>query len=263
MDERGLAPLGFHIPNNREYEMLLLNLGLSNHGNLENKHNVATKLKSTSNLWTTIMDKYNETSTNSSGFSALPSGLRYSEGGFNNINEEGHWWTSTNIWHSSYNQTNLQKIKPSQLSIDDWVSGVGAGSFDAGTGLSVRCIKGEINTTTKIPIIENEFLELDKDGKPREGTYTFGDLVTKTFINGIENGVRIYDDGWGVIILKQTYKDGVLNGESSEYNKHGFLIEVGNYNNGKKVGIWTKYKCCHDYGNEKLEIESTENFDGN
>jgi uncharacterized protein (TIGR02145 family) len=163
MDERGLAPLGFHIPNNLEYDTFLLNLGLSHHADSDEQHNIASMLKSTSNLWSPIGDRNNETSTNSSGFSALPSGLRYEFGSFNDINEEGHWWTSENIWHSSYNQVKSNKMNPSDLSIDYWVSGVGAGSFDAGTGLAVRCIKGEINRTTKIPIIEEDSTDSSED----------------------------------------------------------------------------------------------------
>jgi uncharacterized protein (TIGR02145 family) len=269
MDERGLAPLGFHIPINLEYDMFLSNLGLSRHGNQENKHNVASILKSTSKLWSPIGDRSNGTSTNSSGFSALPSGLRYNEGGFNDINEQGHWWTSENIWHSSYNQVNSNKRNPSELSINYWVSGIGAGSFDAGTGLSVRCIKGEMNRTTKIPILQNEFVELDKDGKPREGTWTFDSYrnsVTKTYINGIENGVRMTYDGYGTLLSRQNYKDGMLNGESNEVNIYGEITESGNYYNGKKVGVWTKYKWTNrrmDGRGATMEIESTENFDEN
>lgn len=271
MDERGLAPLGFHIPNNLEYDIFLLDLGLSRHGNQENKHNIASMLKSTSNLWSPIGDRNNETSTNISGFSALPSGLRYESGSFNDINEQGHWWSSQNIWHSNYNQIKSNKMNPSNLTIDYWVSGVGAGSFDAGTGLAVRCIKGEMNRTTKIPELKNEFIELDKDGKPREGTWTFDDSsygvggsVTKTFVNGIENGIRLTYDRYDKLLSRHMYKDGMLNGESNEINIYGDITESGNYHNGKKVGIWTKYK----YTNRKMdgsgairEIISTENFD--
>lgn len=249
MDERGLAPLGFHIPNNLEYNMLLLNLGLGHHGNQQDRHNTATKLKSTSNLWSSIMDRKNETATNSSGFTALPAGLRYeSSGSFNYINEQGHWWASENVWNSSFNQVNSNKRNPSELSIDDWVSGTGAGSFDAGTGLSVRCIKGEIKRTTKIPILENKVLELDKDGKPREGIWTFDDSshgvggsVTKTFVNGVENGIRLTYDRYDKLLSRQMYKDGMLNGETKEVNTNGEITESGNYHNGKKVGEWIKY----------------------
>jgi uncharacterized protein (TIGR02145 family) len=273
MDERGLAPLGFHIPNNDEYGELLTSLGMSKYSNSVNKQNTANKLKSTSNVWSSIMDRNNTTSTNSSGFTALPAGLRYeSSGSFNDINEQGHWWTSENIWNSSFNQVNSNKRNPSELSIDDWVSGTGAGSFDAGTGLSVRCIKGEIKRTTKIPILENEVLELDKDGKPREGTWTFDDSshgvggsVTKTFVNGIENGLRLIYDRYDMLLSRQRYKDGMLNGESTELDIYGRVTESGYYNNNVKVGVWTKYKWTSksmNGSNATSEIESTENFGG-
>lgn len=248
MDERGLAPLGFHIPNNLEYDMLLLKLGLSRYGNQENKHNIASKLKSTSRLWSSIMDRNNETSTNSSGFDALPGGLRYERGSFNQINEEGHWWTSENIWRLSYNQVNSNKSAPSQLSIDYWVLGIGAGSFDAGTGLSVRCIKGEINRTTNIPILQNEFLELDEDGKPRQGeiitTNPAGVIIArKHFKDGIEEGVRINYNNYGEMYSKGNYKNGLQDGEWLYYDNfyHDNISEKGKYIEGKKEGEWIKY----------------------
>lgn len=250
MDERGLAPLGYHIPNNEEYNFLLSNLGLRNvtyHG-LKINHKIATMLQSTSNLWSSVMDRNNETATNSSGFSALPGGLRYEDSGsFNLVREEGNWWSSENIWDSMFNQMNSNKGNPGVLSIDYWVSGVGSGFFDAGTGLSVRCIKGEIKRTTKIPILENEHLELDEDGKPREGTYTFGSRYggaseTKTFINGVENGIRISYDEHGKMSSKCNYKNGVQNGEwVSFYNDGINITEKGNYVDGKKEGEWIKY----------------------
>tara|TARA_R110000868_G_scaffold323689_2_gene584624 strand:+ start:280 stop:1473 length:1194 start_codon:yes stop_codon:yes gene_type:complete len=273
MDERSLAPLGFHIPNNEEYNFLLSNLGLKNnpyHGQ-EIAHNIASKLKSTSKLWTSIMDRNNKTATNSSGFSALPGGVRYEFGSFNSINEYGFWWSSENNWQSNFNQVNTYITNPSDLSINYWVSRVGAGSFKAGTGLSVRCIKGEVKRTTKIPILKNEFLELEEDGKPREGTWTFDDSshgvggsVTKTFVNGVENGVRLTYDRYNQLLSHQMYKYGMLNGESSEVNFHGEITESGNYHNGKKVGVWTKYKWINrrmDGSGAVQEIESTENFD--
>ncbi len=252
MDERGLAPLGFHIPNNEEYNLLLSHLGLRDdpYYGQKIKHNIATMLQSTSKLWSSVMDRNNQTATNSSGFSALPGGVRHDEssGAFSSINEDGFWWTSENIWQPNYNQINSFKLPPSCLHIDYWVSRVGAGTFHAGTGLSVRCIKGEINRTTKIPILENEVLELDKDGKPREGTWTFDDSshgvggsVTKTFVNGVENGIRLTYDRYDKLLSRQMYKDGILNGESNEVNAYGEITESGNYHNGKKVGEWIKY----------------------
>jgi uncharacterized protein (TIGR02145 family) len=275
MDERGLAPLGFHVPNDDEYNLLLSNLGFRDdpYYGQKIKHDVASKLKATNGLWTSVMEK-NSSGTNSSGFRALPSGFRHESGSFSDDTTEiGQWWTSENIWHPSYNQVNIRKLDPTDFSIDYWVSPVGSGSYDAGTGLSVRCIKGEINRTTKIPILENEVLELDKDGKPREGTWSFDDSshgvggsVTKTFVNGIENGIRLTYDRYNQLLSRQRYKDGLLNGESNEVNGYGEITESGNYYNGKKVGVWTKYKWSNrrmDGSGAVQEIESTENFDEN
>ena len=80
-DPRGLAPKGYHIPTDAEWTQLSDYLG----GDEE----AGTKMKSTSG-WVK-----NGNGTNSSGFSGLPGGYRYSIGTFNYIGKDGSWWSST------------------------------------------------------------------------------------------------------------------------------------------------------------------------
>ena len=69
-DKRGLAPVGFHVPSDDEWTALSDYLG--------GEDIAGGKLKSTIG-WN------NNSATNSSGFSALPGGYRYSNEAFNYI----------------------------------------------------------------------------------------------------------------------------------------------------------------------------------
>jgi len=89
---RGICPTGSHIPSDAEYCTLATFLDAT--ANCISGTNSATaggKLKSTSALWTTP----NTGATNSTGFSALPGGHRFTNATFNNLG------TLTYIWSSS------------------------------------------------------------------------------------------------------------------------------------------------------------------
>ena len=82
-DPRGLAPKGFHIPTEQEWDTLLNYLG--------GKNFAGAKLKSTSGWYE------NNEASNSSSFNALPGGGRgLAVGGTDEYNlYEGGWWSST------------------------------------------------------------------------------------------------------------------------------------------------------------------------
>ena len=82
IDERGLAPEGFHIPSNEEWLELINFLG--------GMKSAGTKLKALSG-W-----KKDGNGDNSSGFNAIPGGRRYLFGGFDSFyNDNCYWWSST------------------------------------------------------------------------------------------------------------------------------------------------------------------------
>jgi len=73
----------------------------------------------------------NTGATNSSGFSGLPGGFRYSNGGFYGIGYHGHWWSATeygssNAWYRDlgYDNTNVARYYDGK-----------------GYGFSVRCVR--------------------------------------------------------------------------------------------------------------------------
>lgn len=90
-----LAPKGWHIPTKTEWQTLVNYV--STH--LGNSPNLVKALAARTD-WTSSTDAGaigNDLSkNNSSGFSALPGGLLGSWG-FLDINEEGFWWTSTEV----------------------------------------------------------------------------------------------------------------------------------------------------------------------
>jgi len=90
-DSRGLCPTGWHVPTDAEWTTLVNHLGGSSV--------VGGALKSTATLPTVGgWISPNTGATNSSGFTALPGGLRFNSG---NIDEVGH---SAYSWSSSVTQ---------------------------------------------------------------------------------------------------------------------------------------------------------------
>jgi uncharacterized protein (TIGR02145 family) len=114
-DARQLAPEGWHIPGDEEWDVLRKRLVTGIAGG---------KMKST--------DGWNDAGngTNSSGFNGLPSGYRNYEG-FNGIGSEGYWWSSTG--------SDSQWVSCRYLSFSD--SHLHKHNMSNGDGLSVRCIK--------------------------------------------------------------------------------------------------------------------------
>lgn len=76
-DPRGLAPEGFHVPSDEEWDKLVNHLG----GN-----QVAGKHLKSQKKWD---------GDNSSGFSGLPAGYRDYNGSFDNLGYYGYWWSSS------------------------------------------------------------------------------------------------------------------------------------------------------------------------
>jgi uncharacterized protein (TIGR02145 family) len=119
IDSRGLAPKGYHIPTNAEWNILSNYLG--------GDSIAGKKMKSTSEWQRSL-----ETGDNSSGFNGEGSGLRRQWGAFDYLYQFGLWWSSTKydtnyVWHC-----NLVYYSVSVGRYHD---------FEKGVGLSVRCIK--------------------------------------------------------------------------------------------------------------------------
>jgi uncharacterized protein (TIGR02145 family) len=89
-DSRGLAPTGWHIPNQTEMTTLITNLG----GAIV----AGGKMKTSGTTYCST----NTSGTNSSGFSGLPAGDRRGFNGvFNNLGVFGGYWSSTQFDNSN------------------------------------------------------------------------------------------------------------------------------------------------------------------
>ena len=118
-DPRGLAPEGWHVPTDAEWQKLIDYLG---GGSV-----AGGKMKDTTN-WSSP----NTGATNESGFSALPSGSRdFGGGSYNNAGSSAYFWSSTEIirdyaWH---------------WNLDYFNAGAYLHNINERYGFSVRCVK--------------------------------------------------------------------------------------------------------------------------
>ncbi|MBN2858121.1 MAG: fibrobacter succinogenes major paralogous domain-containing protein [Candidatus Delongbacteria bacterium] len=121
-DSRLIAPEGWHVPTDDEWDILINWVG--------GEDSAGVKLKETGfDHWSYP----NEGAANETGFTALPGGWRINMGNFYNINTEGYWWASTNEYLPSsfahavclYNDS----LKSDGLAVIKQF------------GLSVRCVK--------------------------------------------------------------------------------------------------------------------------
>jgi uncharacterized protein (TIGR02145 family) len=117
-DPRGLAPVGYHIPSNAEWDILIDYLG--------GDRLAGGKLKESGTIhWASP----NNTATNSSGWTGLPGGYRSSIfGTFSSINYLGVWATSTIAFTYYY-------------ALSYFLNSVDFNSDGPRLGFSVRCLK--------------------------------------------------------------------------------------------------------------------------
>lgn len=117
-DSRGIAPVGWHVATDMDWQMLVDFLG----GEL-----VAGGALKDTILWRAP----NTGATNSSGFSALPAGYRYFDGTFDNLGDDSHFWSATEN-SATLAWGRLLLYNSAQIS---------RGSGHKEAGFSVRCVK--------------------------------------------------------------------------------------------------------------------------
>lgn len=123
-DYRTIAPIGWHVPTNDEWETLINYLG----GN----EVAGGKLKEAGTLhW----EEPNESATNESGFSALPGSERNKYGIFNYLRLGGEWWSSTEYDDDDEAWAYYTHI----VNRSSYMSMYGDGN--KASGFSVRCVR--------------------------------------------------------------------------------------------------------------------------
>jgi len=130
-DSRNIAPEGWHVPTDEEWNQLEIFLGMDP-GQADEVGmrggDVGGKLKETGySHWVNP----NEGATNECGFSALPGGLRVDNGHFQGKGFEAFFWTSTerdsdHAWHRFLTYA---------------FSSVMRGNYSKRRGFSVRCVR--------------------------------------------------------------------------------------------------------------------------
>ena len=118
---QGVCPDGWHLPTDAEWTTLTDYLG--------GESVAGGKMKE---IGTTHWNSPNTGSDNSSGFSALPSGCRYSsDGSFNDLGRNGYWWSAT-----EYNSVGAYYRNLNYFSVP-----VYRGNYAKSNGFSVRCVR--------------------------------------------------------------------------------------------------------------------------
>ncbi len=119
-DPRGVCPLGWHVPTDEDWSILI--------SYLEGKLNKGGSLKEAG---TTHWAPPNTGATNATDFSALPGGYRFYYGRFSDIGFSGFWWSSSESSESNAYGRGIVNNN----------SQVPRLNFSKRDGLSVRCIK--------------------------------------------------------------------------------------------------------------------------
>lgn len=119
-DSRELAPRGFHIPKQQEWETLFEYIG-----GIE----VGSKPLRSATGWD---DNSNPAGANSTGFTALPGGWRWSDGTYNGEGGGGYWWCELQNNFGDFNYAVRMYVSGISLTIT---------TFNIHSGLSVRCIR--------------------------------------------------------------------------------------------------------------------------
>lgn len=121
-DPRGICPEGWSVPSSEGWESLFQWIG----------NNAGEKLKSTTG-WS-----LDGNGTDSINFGALPAGIRYHSGLFDDKGEYAHFWTSSekNGWYDSRGA-----ISKSLSFRESGVLYSHAAGARKGTGMSVRCVR--------------------------------------------------------------------------------------------------------------------------
>jgi len=187
-DARGIAPDGWHVPTDTEFETLRLYVA-SQGWNYDGTTDVGTdevnkqgKALATDYGW----EPYEETGTvgntdypairNISGFSVLPGGGRYDDGNFNLIGYSGYWWSSTEestgyAFYRSLTYSGPNVYRGFDTEVDGFsVRCLRDSSEGWAEGQKVQDIDGNIYDTvqigTQIWMVQNLAVTHFKDGTP-------------------------------------------------------------------------------------------------
>lgn len=123
VDPRELAPEGWYIPKYNEWFTMVFKIGMNQSAN---------KLKSKTG-WNAYKGKSDGNGLNTSGFSALPTGMINADGLFMGLGEEALWWTNSRV-----SLSNLADYMFLTNRSNTYLTQAGGAPQN---GLAVRCLK--------------------------------------------------------------------------------------------------------------------------
>jgi uncharacterized protein (TIGR02145 family) len=130
-DARGMAPFGWHVPSDAEWNKLVKYLDAGADTTACNNC-IQSTIAGGSMKSTTGWNAPNTGTTNSSGFSGLPGGYRFDSGTlFAGIGEYGIWWCSTEY----------SELQCWIRFLNSYDIGVDRAHYDKRWGFSVRCVR--------------------------------------------------------------------------------------------------------------------------
>lgn len=190
-DKRGLAPKGWHVPSISEWKTLIKYLG--------GEKIAAQKMRSKTG-W-----KINNNSANESGFMALPGSYLQFNKFWDEIGYKTRWWSTT---ESAEMKNHASFLGMTAELIEMWDEQSGCYCTPKTSGLSVRCIQGELfeahssDNNVEIDVSQNDrnrkvANELKRDPDPRKDyanvfykpQYTLFDHLTDEPIFPDSNGI--------------------------------------------------------------------------
>ena len=128
-DPRGLAPTGWHIPSNSEWNKFVKFLDAGADTSFYEQSTTAGGAMKNPTGW----DATNVGASNSSGFTGIPGGYRIANGPYSGIGLNAYWWSSTENTNSSTGAWFRMLFNTN--------STIRSVSFDKIFAFSVRCIK--------------------------------------------------------------------------------------------------------------------------
>ena len=128
---QGVCPDGWHLPSDAEWKQLEIYLGMSeasadSSGFRGFDEGGKLKMVGTTLWWTPNLG-----ATNSTGFTALPGGIRFEPGFFNYRGRYGDYWSSSTEW----------SLLAYRRSLENSESRIQRGAQNRDAGISVRCLK--------------------------------------------------------------------------------------------------------------------------
>ena len=212
-DSRKLCPIGWKVPTNAEWTELSNYLTSNGYGFHVGGNDIAKSMASTSgwlNYSTPGFVGNDQSSNNSSGFTALPAGYQSNYGVVPNNFSTTKWWSSSIFYMDIAYDRGL--LFNSNILLSQ--------SSDSNNGYSIRCLKNDNNGTQNLNIKEDFEIYFNS-----ATDILCINLLNHTFLKNKQ--VFIYDTQ-GKLLLQQTITQQQTELNISQFAKGIYVVKVQN-----------------------------------